>query len=174
MTFDINRSMAVLSRTPATLEAMLVGLPNEWTQHNEGGETWSPHDVIGHLIYNELTDWIPRINIILSNKGDKSFEPFDRFAHLKSNQGRSIEDMLLEFKELRIQNLRTLTAFNLNDVALAKTGIHPDFGEVSLSQLLSAWVVHDLGHIAQISRVMAKQYTDEVGPWINYLGILAR
>lgn len=172
MNFDINKSLDILSRTPFILETLLSNLSEDWTQQNEGENTWSPYQVIGHLIHGEKTDWIPRTKIILSDSENKTFIPFDRFAQEKEDQNQSIEDLLNTFKELRASNLKILESIELNDAVLAKEGIHPELGVSNLKQLLSTWVVHDLGHIAQISRVMAKQYKSEVGPWKAYLGIL--
>lgn len=171
MTFEINKSIEILQRTPSSIEALLTGLSKEWLRNNEGENTWSPYDIVGHLIHGEKTDWIPRAKIILSNSKDKTFIPFDRFAQENESQDRSIEELLQEFKDLRAENLKELKSMQINSKTLLEQGIHPDLGEVKLKELLSTWTVHDLGHIAQISRVMAKQYQSEVGPWIQYLGI---
>lgn len=172
MNFDLNKSIEILSRTPGTLEHMLVGVSDEWLKHNERDGTWSPYDVVGHLIHGERTDWIPRARIICSNARDKPFEPFDRFAQMESEQLLSMRQLLDTFSQLRHQNLAILQAMNLTAADLNRTGIHPALGVVSLRELLATWTVHDLGHIAQIARVMAKQYQTEVGPWAAYLGIL--
>ena len=172
MKFDINKSIKILSRTPQVLETLLSGLSDEWLRNNEGENTWSPYEVVGHLIHGEKTDWIPRAKIILSLSGNKEFEPFDRFAQQNEDPNKSIDELLEEFKTLRINNLKELEALEINDLKLLEKGIHPELGAVNLKELLSCWTVHDLGHIAQISRVMAKQYQTEVGPWIAYLGIL--
>lgn len=172
MTFDINQSIEILSRTPATLETLLNGLSAAWLTNNEGEDTWSPYDIVGHLIHGEKTDWMTRARIILSNAEDKTFVPFDRFAQLNEDQEKSIEELLKEFSAIRIENLKALKALSVSEAELSKTGIHPELGQVRLKELLSTWVVHDLGHISQISRVMAKQYKTEVGPWKAYLGIL--
>lgn len=172
MHFNLERTLAVLERTPEVLTSYLEDLPDFWLKQNEGPETWSPYDVVGHLIVGEKTDWIPRARIILSNSKDKAFEPFDRFAQFEEKQYRPIHEMLDEFSRLRHQNLRELIAFQLTESDLDKTGIHPEFGEVSLKQLLATWAVHDLGHIAQVSSAMAQQYKDEVGPWKQYLSIV--
>ncbi len=174
MNFEMNKAIEILERTPGVLDALLQGLSKEWIVAHEGENTWSPYDVMGHLVFGEKTDWIARIKIILSDSKDKLFEPFDRFAQLAEDQNRPIEDLIQEFKTLRTRNLKILASFNILGKDLNRTGIHPEFGEVTLEQLISTWAVHDLGHIAQVSRVMAKQYTTEVGPWINYLGILKR
>lgn len=164
--------MEVLERTPAVLKSLLENLSQEWTESNEGEDTWSAYDIVGHLIHGESTDWIERTKIILSDSSDKKFKPFDRFAQFEESKGKSLSDLLIEFENLRMQNIAILKSLNLSDKDLIKKGIHPVFGEVTLSQLLSTWVVHDLNHIAQIARVMAKQYKTEVGPWIEYLRIL--
>lgn len=172
MHFNIEKSIEILERTPDVLNTMLQGISADWTLNNEGGDTWSVYDIIGHLIHGEKTDWITRTEIILSEKADKSFEPFDRFAQLKAGRTKTINQLLSEFKLLREQNIARLRSKEIDDVHLKEKGIHPAFGEVTLSQLLSTWVVHDLNHIAQIARVMAKQYKEAVGPWVEYLKIL--
>lgn len=175
MEFEIKKAIEILERTPAMLEAMLLGLSAEWLKENEGENTWSPYDVVGHLIHGEKTDWLPRSKMILSNLADKSFEPFDRFAQMNEHQEqKTIEALLQEFRALRTKNLEDLKSLSIQAADWSKKGIHPEFGEVSLKQLLSAWVVHDLGHISQISRVMAKQYKSAVGPWLAYLEILRK
>lgn len=172
MKFDLNKSLEILERTPEVLQSMLNGISNEWTISNEGEGTWSAYDIVGHLIHGEKTDWIPRMNIILSGNSNKNFEPFDRFAQLKESKGKSLSQLLNEFKVLRKKNIESLLSRNLNEANLLQEGVHPSFGSVTLSELLSTWVVHDLNHIAQISRVLAKQYMTEVGPWKEYLRIL--
>lgn len=170
--FDLKRSTAVLSRTPGSIRNLLHGLGDEWTTPNEGGETFSAFDVVGHLIDGEETDWIPRARIILARSEDPVFEPYDRFRHFERNKGRTLESLLDEFERLRKSNLDLIRSWNLSDADLDLPGRHPRLGPVTLAQLLAAWVVHDLGHIAQISRVMAKQYRDEVGPWVPFLPVL--
>jgi uncharacterized damage-inducible protein DinB len=172
MDFEISRSIAILERTPTILTAWLQGLDEEWTHKNEGGETWSAYDIIGHLIHGENTDWPTRMEIIVSGKENKTFQPFDRFAQFNESNGKSLSALLEEFTKLRAANIRMLKDASIDENKLRFTGIHPSFGEVSLSQLLSTWVVHDLNHIGQIARVMAKQYKDAVGPWQAYLRIL--
>lgn len=172
MEYNIKDAVSILGRTPILLRAMLEGLPEEWLNNNEGEDTWSPYDVVGHLVHGERTDWIGRMNIILSDAEDKTFKPFDRFAQFEDSKGKTITILLNEFAELREQNLNTLQEKDITEEDFGRTGIHPAFGEVKLSQLLSTWVVHDLSHIAQISRVMAKQYKEAVGPWQEYLSIL--
>ncbi|MEL7121299.1 MAG: DinB family protein [Bacteroidota bacterium] len=173
MTFHPKRTLEILSSTPATLESLLIGLSDDWLKNNEGENTWSPYDVVGHLIHGEKTDWITRTKVILSKSDNKTFEPFDRFAQMNGSQNQSIKSLLKEFRSLREENLLTLRTLNVSFSDLDKKGIHPALGEVTLRQLLSTWVVHDLGHIAQISRVMAKQYSSEVGPWTAYLKVLS-
>ena len=172
MKFDINNSIEILERTPKVLESYLSGLSNDWLKNNEGENTWSPYDIIGHLIFGEKTDWIIRAKIILNQSENIMFEPFDRFAQLKENQNTPISKLIVEFKELRQSNLKELKSFNISDKDLELKGVHPEFGDVTLEQLISTWVVHDLGHISQISRVMAKQFETNVGPWKAYLRIL--
>ncbi len=172
MKFDLNNSIEILERTPIILESYLSGLSNNWVKNNEGKNTWSPYDIIGHLIFGEKTDWIIRAKTILSQSENKIFEPFDRFAQLKENKNSSISELITEFKDLRKSNLKELKSLNVTNKDYELKGIHPELGEVSLEQLISTWVVHDLGHISQISRVMANQYKSNVGPWKTYLGIL--
>ncbi len=172
--YDITESIGILSRTPIVLESLLQNLSNEWAMNNEGKDTFSPFDVVGHLIHGEKTDWVARMEIILSDEPDKTFERYDRFAQFKDSEGKTLNQLLEEFKTLRSLNIEILKSKNLQENDLLKTGIHPSFGAVTLQQLLSTWTVHDLSHIAQITRVMCKQYKEEVGPWINYLPILTR
>lgn len=172
MKFDLTKAIFILERTPSSLISLLQDLPADWTQTNEGENSWSPYDIIGHLIHGEKTDWISRLNIVLSDGKHKTFEPFDRFAQFNDSKGKSLNDLLVNFKELRKQNIMILKKLNLTEEDYPKTGIHPELGSVTLSQLLASWVAHDLGHIAQITRVMAKQYKDEVGPWKEYLSVL--
>lgn len=172
MNFTIEKSIEILERTPEVLEAMLKNISPEWIEKTEGGETWNVFDVLGHLVHGEKTDWIPRMEIILSDARDKTFEPFDRFAQFEESNGKTLSQLLDEFKELRKKNIGVLRSKNLADKNLEEKGIHPAFGEVTLAQLLATWIVHDLDHIAQISRVMAKQYKEAVGPWREYLKIL--
>lgn len=174
MKFDLHDGISVLERTPATLRALLSGLPDAWIRADEGDDTWSPFDNVGHLIDGEETDWMPRARIILGQGPDRRFEPYDRFRHLELNRGRSLEELLDRFAELRARNLDDLRAMEIGEEELRRTGKHPDFGPVTLEQLLSAWVVHDLGHVAQVCRVMAKQYGDAVGPWPEFLPVLTR
>jgi hypothetical protein len=172
MTFDLERSTRILARTPVVLDALLRDLPPEWTHVNEGPDTWSPYDVIGHLIHGERTDWIVRAHLILSDAADKTFVPFDRFAQFSVDQAEPIDLRLATFATLRESNLKALAALNLTERDLDKTGEHPALGRVTMRQLLATWVTHDLDHIVQISRVMAKQLTAEVGPWVEYIRVL--
>ena len=172
MTFELNKSIQVLERTPFILEFQLRELSEEWLVNNEGTDTWSPYDIVGHLIHGEKTDWMVRLRTILNQSEDRTFKPFDRFAQFEASKGKSIVQLLDEFKTLRIKNLTDLIGLQIKPEQFSLTGIHPEFGEVTLEQLISTWVVHDLGHLAQISRVMASQYSSEVGPWKAYLGIL--
>ncbi len=172
MKYEITRSIEVLERTPFVLRAMLNGLSDEWIRCNEGKDTWSPYDVIGHLIHGEKTDWIPRMEIILSDSTNKTFAPFDRFAQFAESKSKPLQQLLDEFANLRRKNIDHLLAKKISEKDLVKKGIHPAFGQVTLSQLLSTWVVHDLNHISQISRVMSKQLKEQAGPWIEYLRVL--
>ena len=174
MQFDIHKSIEILSRTPAVIETLLQGLSADWIDANEGPETWSPFDVVCHLIHGEKTDWITRMELILSDKTNKTFEPFDRFAQFEESKGKSLAQLLSEFKELRKKNIQFLLSKQITSADLRRTGNHPAFGSVTLEQLLATWVAHDLGHIAQISRVMAKQYKEAVGPWKQFLPVLDR
>lgn len=174
MDFDLTDGVAVLSRTPRTLRALLIGLPPAWVDATEGPETWSPYDVVGHMIHGERTDWISRAEVILAQGPDRRFAPFDRFAQLRESEGKSLTDLVDEFARLRAANLVTLGELKLTEAQLALEGEHPAFGPVTLSQLLATWVAHDLGHLAQIARVMAKQYREAVGPWRAYLPIMDR
>ena len=174
MEFSLEKSIEILERTPNVLESYLNHISPEWLHNNEGEDTWSPYEVVGHLVFGEKTDWLVRIKLILSESENKLFEPFDRFAQINEGSDKSINELLTEFKTLRQDNLNELNALKITEQDFNRKGIHPEFGEVTLLQLISTWVVHDLGHIAQISRVMAKQYKTEVGPWIDYLGILKK
>ena len=160
MNFELTTGIAVLERTPSVLHAMLGGLPAEWTSPNEGLGTWSAHEVVGHLIHGERTDWIPRARIILSQHAERRFTPFDRFAGLGQIQETPLTELLSDFARLRAENLATLAEWCVTDVQLGLTGEHPELGQVTLRQLLATWVAHDLGHLGQISRVMARQYRD--------------
>jgi DinB superfamily len=174
MNYHLAESTAVLARTPATLRALLAGLPQSWITADEGPETFTPFDNLGHLIQGERADWITRARIVLAQGENRRFEPFDRFAQKRESVGKSLDALLDEFEELRAANLETLRGWNLAERELALQGEHPALGPVTMRQLLSAWVVHDLGHIAQVARVMAKRYREDVGPWRQYLPVLDR
>lgn len=167
----LDEAVAVLERTPATLSALLEGLPDTWARATEGEGTWSPYDVIGHLIHGERTDWIPRARHIMAGE-TRAFDPFDRMAQFKESRGRSLGELLATFGELRRESLAALAALNLTDEDLSRKGLHPALGEVTLGQLLAAWVVHDLDHVTQVARTMAKAYAEATGPWSEYLSVL--
>ena len=172
MNFDLERSIEVLQRSPAALRDLLQGVNESWVRGTEGPDTFSPFDVVGHLIDGEETDWIPRARIILAKGPSLRFEPYDRFRHRTRNAGASLASLLSEFARLRAANLELLLSWKLTARELDLPGEHPSLGPVTLRQLLAAWVVHDLGHVAQVARVMAKQYRDEVGPWVPFLPVL--
>lgn len=172
MQFDLNQSIDVLERTPAVLSALLNGIDDRWARANEGPDTFSPFDVVCHLIGGDESDWIRRAEIIRAQGPNPAFTPFDRYGHLETHATRSLPSLLTEFAALRARNLAELRSWQLTSADLALTGIHPTFGRVTLEQLLSTWTVHDLGHIAQISRVMAKQYRDAIGPWVAFLPVV--
>ncbi len=167
-------AVAVLERTPATLQGMLGGLPEAWLLGNEGPDTFSPRDVVGHLIHGEETDWIPRMRIILEHGESVPFTPFDRFAFRTASVGHTTDALLERFAALRRESLRALGRVTLDAPTLSRTGTHPALGRVTLGQLLATWVVHDLGHVKQVVRAMARQYREAVGPWREYLTILDR
>jgi hypothetical protein len=172
MEFSLDLAIDVLRRTPGTLGALLQDIPEAWAHGTEGPDTFSPFDNLGHLIDGEETDWIPRARLILAQGPSVRFEPYDRFRHRSRNAGRPLASLLSEFQELRSANLDLLVSWQLSSAQLDLPGEHPTLGRVTLRQLLAAWVVHDLGHIAQVARVMAKQYTHEVGPWVPFLPVL--
>ena len=171
--FSMPEAVAVLQRTPAAIDTLLRGLPDGWIAAHEGGKTWSPYDIVGHLIHGERTDWMPRARIILEHGEARPFDTFDRFAQFAASEGRTLADMLDEFASLRRASLAELAALDLTGTDLDRRGRHPELGVVTLRQLLSTWVAHDLDHIVQISRVLARQYSDEVGPWRAYLRIIS-
>ncbi len=172
MEHNLDHTIALLTRTPATLNALLRDLPEEWTLRNEGAKTWSAFDIVGHLIHGERTDWMPRARRILESGESRAFDPFDRWAQERESQGKSLPQLLDEFADLRAQNLNQLRALNLRAEDFGKLGRHPALGIVTLSELLATWAAHDLNHLHQISRVMAHQYRKAVGPWRAYLGVL--
>ena len=174
MEFDLTRGTAILERTPRALRAMLEGLSPDWTDATEGPDTWSPYIIVGHLIHGERTDWIPRAQIILAQGEQRRFTPFDRFAQFRESEGKSLANLLDEFEELRREGIVTLKSWQLTDAQMELEGEHPAFGVVTMRQLLATWVAHDLGHIAQTARVMAKQYREAVGPWREYLPVMDR
>jgi hypothetical protein len=174
MQFELTHALEVLERTPATFRALLGDLSEAWTAPNEGPDTFSAFDNVGHLIHGERTDWIPRARIILAQGPNRRFEPFDRFAQYRESDGKSAAQLLDEFARLRAENLATLRGWQLSERELALEGEHPELGPVTLRQLLATWVAHDLGHLAQTARVMAKQYREAVGPWRAYLPVLDR
>ena len=169
--FDLAEAIAVLERTPAVLDALLRDLPTAWTDADEGPDTWSPHAVVGHLIHGERTDWIARARIILEAGGSRAFEPFDRFAQFAGPR-RPLSELLDTFAALRADNLETVRGWDLVENDLAKRGLHPELGSCTLAELLATWTAHDLNHVVQVARVMAKRYTTAVGPWRAYLGVL--
>lgn len=170
--FSMAEAMALLTRTPAALNALLRGLPDIWTHRNEGTDSWSAFDIVGHLNFAERADWMPRVRTILEHGETRPFDPFDRFAQMKESQGKSLEQLLDDFTSLRSESLAALQALNLQSEDLARRGKHPALGSVTLSELLATWAVHDLTHLHQLSRVMAYQYRDAVGPWTGFLGVL--
>ena len=169
---NLSDTITLLSRTPAALNALLRDLPESWTLHNEGENTWSPFDIVGHLIHGERTDWMPRAKRILEFGETRAFDPFDRLAQVRESQGKSLPQLLDEFARLRAENLCELRALNLKPADLVRRGLHPALGVNTLSQLLATWAAHDLTHLHQLSRVMAHQYREAVGPWSAYLGVL--
>jgi hypothetical protein len=172
MTHNLNDTVSLLARTPLALNALLRDLPDTWTLRNEGDKTWSAFDVVGHLIHGERADWVPRVKMILEFGETRAFEPFDRWGHEREVKGKSLGQLLDEFARVRAENLDKLRAFNLQPEDLEKRGRHPALGVVTLSQLLATWPMHDMTHLHQISRIMAYQYHDTVGPWEAYLGVM--
>ncbi|HLK34735.1 MAG TPA: DinB family protein [Terriglobales bacterium] len=172
MKHDLQHTIALLERTPVALDALLRDLPETWTLRNEGEKTWSAFDVVGHLIHGERTDWMPRARMILQFGEGRSFEPFDRWAQERESQGKSLQELLDEFARLRTENLNELRAMKLGAGELERRGRHPALGVVTLSELLAAWAAHDLTHVHQISRVMAHQYREAVGPWSKFMGVM--
>lgn len=172
MEHNLEYTIALLARTPAALDALLRDMPDAWTRCNEGEKTWSAFDVVGHLVHGELTDWMPRARMILDSGETRAFEPFDRWGQERASAGKSLGQLLDEFAQLRAQNLRELRELKLKQDDLARRGRHPELGVVTLSELLATWAAHDLTHLHQISRIMAHQYHDAVGPWSVYLGVM--
>ena len=172
MKFDLPDALMVLERTPRVLESLLNDLPPGWDTANEGGESWSPFDVLGHFIHGEKTDWIPRARIILEHGATQPFESFDRFAQFEASQGKTLRALLDEFATLRQKNIAALRALNLQPSDFARKGQHPELGEVTLGQLIATWATHDLDHLNQIVRTLARQYAGAVGPWRAFLGVL--
>ena len=172
MEHNLSDTVSLLARTPAAFDALLRDLPEAWTSRNEGQDTWSPFDIVGHLIHGERTDWMPRAKLILQFGETRTFESFDRLGHQRESKGKSLAQLLDEFARLRSQNLDELRALNLRHKDLARRGRHPALGVVTLSELLATWAAHDLTHLHQIARVMAHQYRQAVGPWSAYLGVL--
>jgi hypothetical protein len=172
MSFDLADSLDLLARTPSVLTALLAGTGAGWHDRDEGPETWSPCTVVGHLIHGEETDWVPRARIVLEHGDERPFEPFDRFAQCERFAGWSLDDLLDHFEVLRERNVETVRGWRLTEERLDLPGLHPELGAVTLRQLLATWAAHDLNHLAQIARVMAKRHDQAVGPWKRYLGIL--
>lgn len=172
MNHDLSNTIELLERTPAALDALLRGLPEEWTRRNEGQNTWAVYDVVGHLIHGERTDWMPRVKRVLEFGESRAFDPFDRTAQMREKQDRPLPALLDEFAGLRSRNLAELRALNLEHADFAKRGLHPALGVVTLSNLLATWAAHDLTHLHQISRIMAHQYREAVGPWTAFLGVM--
>jgi hypothetical protein len=172
MEYTLDHTVSLLARTPAALNALLRNLPETWTSRNEGENTWSVFDVVGHLIHGERTDWMPRAKMLLQFGETRAFEPFDRWAQQQESQGKSLSQLLDEFALLRLQNLTELTGLHLQQADCERRGRHPGLGVVTLSELLATWAAHDLTHLHQISRIMAHQYRQAVGPWAKFLGVL--
>ncbi|MCY8345824.1 DinB family protein [Bacillus haynesii] len=173
MNFKLEEAIEILERTPQTLSQLLTGLSSEWINRNEGENTWSAFDVVGHLIEGEKNNWLPRIKMILTKGATEPFPPFDRFSQLNQNDGKTMEQLLNEFADIRRANLEILRQIINPKTNFEQTGVHPEFGIVKLREQISTWVAHDLTHISQIARVLAKRYQDDVGPWKAYLRILA-
>lgn len=172
MKFDLSHAIGILEKTPFVIRSMMSHLNESWTHTNEGADTWSPYDVVGHLVHGEKTDWMPRLEIMMSNGPVQTFEPYDRFAQAEMIKGKTLAELLDAFELLRKENLIILRSKRITASDLIRKAIHPSLGEITLSHMLSAWVVHDQGHIAQIARVLAKNYREEVGPWTKFLTIL--
>ena len=167
MAFQLETTIKILKNTPPTLRVLLAGLPEEWTQHTPRPGSWSPHEVVAHLVHGERTDWLPRTQLILEGKPGATFTPFDRAGHVTECAGKTLPDLVAVFRELRAKNVAHLEGLNLSAALLARTGIHPELGPVTLAQLLATWTVHDLTHLAQIARGLATKYRKAVGPWLD-------
>ena len=174
MQFILDQAVEILSRTPATLRSLLSGLSEPWVNNRYGEATFSPFDVVGHLLSGERRDWIPRLRIILEDGESRPFDPFNRFGMYEESRGKTLAELLDSFERLRQENVAALQSSGLTEDKLSRRGTHPDLGPVTARQLIATWVVHDLGHLAQIARAMAFQYGEQVGPWKQYLSILPR
>jgi hypothetical protein len=172
MNFSLQTGLPILSRTPTVVDQLLRNLPSGWVEATEGPDPWSPYDVVGHLIHGERTDWVPRVEHLLTHGESVAFPPFDRFAQFEASAGKSLSELLDLFRALRAESLMRLEKLGLTERDMERTGRHPEFGTVTLGQHLATWVAHDLDHIMQIVRVMARQYGDAVGPWRRYLRII--
>ena len=172
MQFNLDHAIAILNRTPIVLRGMLADLPADWVTRNNGDKTWSPYDVLGHLIHGERTDWIPRARIILEKGEGRAFDPFDRYAQFEQSKGKSVEELLSEFEAERNANIQALRRMELKPDDLKRIGKHPELGKVTLEELLATWVAHDLDHLVLLARTMARQYQDVVGPWKAYLSVM--
>ena len=172
MHFSMDSAVPVLRATPGVLRAWLTDLPDTWTQANEGPDTWSPYDILGHLIHGERTDWIPRLELVLAHGDSRAFTPFDRFAQFRESRGKTLGELLDTFSQLRHSNLTRLESLRLTPDDFDRPGLQPELGPVTLGQLQATRVVHDLNHLSQIARVMGRQYAETVGPWLEYLPIL--
>lgn len=170
--FSLDSGLLILERTPAVLRVQLSGLSDEWLRATEGGETWSPYDVVGHLAHLERTDWMVRVRRVMAGGEERKFDPVDRVAMLRDGRDRPIDELLDEFEMLRTRNLADLGELNLREEDLVREGLHPSLGPVTLRNLLATWVAHDLGHLVQVGRVMARRYRDDVGPWAQYLSVM--
>ena len=172
--FELREAFEILGRTPAVLDGLLRGTSPSWHEIQEDSDTWTAFDVVGHLIHAEETDWVPRARIILEHGEARPFDPFDRAAQLERSVGRTLDELIDRFAEVRRANLELVRQWELTETQLAIRGCHPSLGTVTLRQLLATWAVHDLNHVGQIVRVMSRRYEAEVGPWVPYLGILRR
>ncbi len=170
--YSLGHTIALLTRTPVVLDALLRGLPDYWTRRNEGGDTWNAFDIVGHLIHSERSNWMERVHLILESGQTRTFDSFDRWAQQRDEAAKLLDELLDEFRTLRARSLGELRAMNLNTEQLARSGNHPIFGTVKLSELLATWAAHDLTHLHQLSRLMAYQIREEVGPWRKFLGVM--